>query len=253
MRSTALPGLMLVASIAVAGQPPADAIRTAQRHYKAGLELMSAEQCDEAAEEFRAAAALDPLLAMAHYNLGQCRMLAKRYDEAVSAFRNCRDAFERLSSVSQDEREQRERQRQAEITELRDDLMRVKYLTGAGNTHADITALGMRMEERLRQLESMQYRDRAGNGTVPAGVHLALGSAYFRQGSLEEAEREYRQAVELDPHLGAAHNNLAVLYLMTHRASEAESSMKLAEKNGFRVSPAFKEDVRAAKRKSHVR
>jgi RimJ/RimL family protein N-acetyltransferase len=37
--------------------------------------------------------------------------------------------------------------------------------------------------------------------------------------------------------------------LMTNRPNEAEASMKLAEKNGFRVNPAFKEDLKIAKQK----
>jgi len=107
----------------------------------------------------------------------------------------------------------------------------------------------IQMEDRLRQLESMQHKDRAGDSTVPAGVYLALGSAYFRQGHLEDAEREYLATVALDKKLGAAHNNLAVIYLMTGRPDEAEASMKLAEKNGFRVNPALKEDVKLARQK----
>jgi tetratricopeptide (TPR) repeat protein len=239
--------LAVLVAAAAAAQLSPDRAQEAQRQYRAGLELMSAERWDEAAEKFKGAVAIDPLMAMAHYNLGQCRMHTRRYAEAVTAFQDCRTAFERLSSVSQDEREARERHRRDEINELKDDLNRVKYLKGAGDTHASETAIAMRMEERLRQLESMQHKDRAGESMVPAGVYVALGSAYFRQGALAEAERDYRQAVQIDPNLGAAHNNLAVIYLMSGRIDEAEASMKLAEKNGFRVSPAFKEDVKAAR------
>lgn len=237
---------VLVAAMAAAQLSP-DRAQEAQRQYRAGLELMSSERWDDAADKFKAAVAIDPLMAMAHYNLGQCRMHTKRYAEALTALQECRTAFERLSSVSQDEREARERQRRDEINELKDDLVRLKYLKGAGDTHAPETAMAMQMEDRLRQLESMQHKDRPGEHMVPAGVYVALGSAYFRQGSLHEAEREYRQAVQIDSKLGAAHNNLAVIYLMTGRIDEAEASMVAAEKNGFRVSPAFKNDVQAAR------
>lgn len=239
--------LAVVVAATAAAQLSPDRAQEAQRQYRAGLELMSAERWDDAAEKFKAAMAIDPLMAMAHYNLGQCRMHTKRYAEALTAFQDCRTAFERLSTVSQDEREARERQRQDEINELKDDLVRQKYLTGAGDTHALETALGMQMEDRLRQLESMQLKDRPGETMVPAGVYVALGSAYFRQGALDDAEREYRHAVQIDARLGAAHNNLAVIYLMTGRIDEAEASMAAAEKTGFRVSPAFKNDVRSAR------
>ena len=251
MRLIAVATLLLVALAGLtSAQLAPDRATEAQRHYRAGLELLSAERWDEAADEFTAAVAIDPLMALAHYHLGQCRMHSKRYAEALAAFQDCRTAFERLSSVSQEEREVRERRRRDEINELKDDLNRVKYLTGAGDTHASETAIAMRMEERLRQLESMQHKDRSGEAMVPAGVYVALGSAYFRQGALRDAEREYRQAVQTDPKLGPAHNNLAVIYLMTGRVDEAEASMRLAEKNGFRVSPAFKEGVKAARNRT---
>lgn len=235
--------LFIIPGSAVGQQLAPDQARAAQQHYKAGVELMTAEKWDEAADRFKAAVEIDPLMAMAYYNLGQCRMNTKRYVEAVVAFQDCRSAFERLSSVSQNEREERERQRRDEINELRDDLNRLKYVKNAG------TGVAIQMEDRLRQLESMQNKDRAGDAAVPAGVYLALGSAYFRQGKVEDAEREYLQAIKQDAKLGAAHNNLAVIYLMTGRPNEAENAMKLAEKNGFRVNPALKDDVKAAKEK----
>jgi tetratricopeptide (TPR) repeat protein len=235
--------LFITPATALGRQLPPDQALAAQQHYKAGLELMSAEKWDEAAERFKAAVDIDPLMAMAYYNLGQCRMNTKRYVEAVSAFQDCRTAFERLSSASKNEREERERQRRDEINELRDDINRLKYVKNAS------AGAAVQMEDRLRQLESMQHKDRAGDAAVPAGVYLALGSAYFRQGKVEDAEREYLEAIRQDAKLGPAHNNLAVIYLMTGRPNEAENAMKLAEKNGFRVNPAFKDDVKAAKEK----
>jgi tetratricopeptide (TPR) repeat protein len=236
--------LSLTSSSFAFAQLSPDQAKKAQAHYKAGLELMSAENWEKAAEEFKAAVSIDPLMAMAYYNLGQCRMSQKRYVEAVTAFQDCRSAFERLASASQAEREARERQRRDEVNELRDDLQRLRYLKQPS------ASLQIQMEERLRQLESIQYRDRAGDAMVPAGVYLALGSAYFRQGKLEDAEREYRQAIAQDKKLGAAHNNLAVIYLMTGRPEEAETAIKDAERNGFSVNPALKNDVKAAKEKA---
>jgi Tfp pilus assembly protein PilF len=84
---------------------------------------------------------------------------------------------------------------------------------------------------------------------VPAEIFLALGSAYFRQQKLEDAEREYAEAVRINRKLGAAHNNLAVIYLLTGRLDLAEESVKQAERNGFKVNPRLKDDLKAAKAK----
>ena len=63
---------------------------------------------------------------------------------------------------------------------------------------------------------------------------------------LTDAEREYKAAVEVDPAFGEAHNNLAVVYLVTGRSAEADAELKAAEKAGFRVNPRLKDDIAAA-------
>ena len=75
-------------------------------------------------------------------------------------------------------------------------------------------------------------------------VACATNRAYFRTDALPDAEREYRAAIEVDPRLGEAHSNLAVVYKTTGRFSEADSEIKAAEKAGFRVNPQLKEDVK---------
>ena len=50
--------------------------------------------------------------------------------------------------------------------------------------------------------------------------HLALGTAFYRAGMLEDAEREVRRALETDPRNSAARFRLAVVLLRGSRASE---------------------------------
>ena len=93
---------------------------------------------------------------------------------------------------------------------------------------------------RKRGLPSEQFE-------APAEVSLALGSAYFRSGNLADAEREYLAALAVNPQLGEAHNNLAVVYLLTGRIGEAEAAVEKAEAAGFRVNSQLKSDIKAQK------
>jgi tetratricopeptide (TPR) repeat protein len=212
--------------------------RLAEMHYKNGLSLMRAESWDEAADEFKAAYGLDNQMAMAYYNLGQCRMSQKRYDEAAAAYKQCKQCFANLNRLSTKERNARDRERRDEIQELKNELTRVHTYKGI-NVEAYVT----RTEDRIRVLESLQFKD-SDRIEPPGEISLALGSAFFRLELLPEAEREYKEAVSLNGKLGAAHNNLAVIYMLTGRVEEANSAMKLAEKNGFRVNPRFKDDLK---------
>ena len=81
---------------------------------------------------------------------------------------------------------------------------------------------------------------------TPAWISIALGSAYFRSGAMPDAEREYLAAIKADPKLGEAHNNLVVLYMLTHRYAEANAELQAAEKSGFRVNTQLKDDLKKA-------
>jgi tetratricopeptide (TPR) repeat protein len=78
----------------------------------------------------------------------------------------------------------------------------------------------------------------------PAEVLLALGSAFFRNGERDNAETQWKAAIDVNPKLGEAHNNLAVIYMQTERYDLAEQEITLAEKSGFRVNPHIKDDLK---------
>ena len=234
-----LTGLLSLALAAGAAAQTVDSAKLARMYYDKGLDLMRAESWDAASRSFEEAISHDNLMVLAHYNLGQCRMAQKRFVEASIAYRAAREAFERLGTVSQQERNEREQARRDEIDQLRDSLIRVHQLK-----NVDVEQMTIRLQERIRVLESMQYRDDRPM-QLPAEIPMALGSAYFRQQKLEDAEREYRDAVRIDGKLGAAHNNLAVIYMLTGRFAEAREAMAAAEAAGFAVNPRFKEDLAA--------
>lgn len=218
----------------------------AMPHYRTGWELMRAEAWPEAEKSFRQAIAIDPRFELAYYGLGQAHMAQKRFVDAAAAYVRCRDLYQaeagRLFTNAQDAQRYR-RDRIAELDEM------IRQLSSG--------PLTMQMQERLRQLgeqkrqiqESMQRGTNISiENTVPAFVSLALGSAYFRSNKLAEAEREYKAALAADNKAGEAHNNLAVVYLLTGRAEEAEKEVKAAERVGFKVQPQLKDDIKAAKK-----
>jgi len=240
MLSTVVVSWTLLTSVASAqGLTPA-LTNEALRRYKAGVELMQSEKWDLAANEFKEAISIDPLMALAHYNFGQCRMAERRYVEASLAYQASRAAYEQLGTLTQRDRQARDRGRRDEINELRDNLARLSQMKLGASEEQYRT----RMEDRIRRLESMQDRDLDSNIKVPGEVFLALGSSYYRQSKMEDAEREWKMAVTASPRLGEAHNNLAVVYMMSGKKAEAENAVKLAEKAGFKVNPQLKADIK---------
>jgi tetratricopeptide (TPR) repeat protein len=219
--------------------------KEALEHYRAGLEKMRAESFEEAEREFQTAVKLDPLFVMAQYNLGQTRMSLHRYPAAVQAFLDCREAHHKLAALQQTNQALADQQRDQEIQELQDSIR--LFRSGTVHSGGDPEHMAMKLESRLQQLQSEKHRGVTSMET-PAEFSLALGSAYFRSGKPDDAEREYREALKANPKLGEAHNNLAVLCFLTKRLDEAEKEMKAAEKSGFAVNPRFKDDLRKAEK-----
>jgi len=222
-----------------------DRIEALQR-YRDGQQRMAAEDYAGAETAFRDAARLDPQLAAAHYGLGQVLMATKRYSEAVRAYTACRAAFREFDELRISNQAEAERRLDAEIRSLQDTIRSLQ--TGRKTSPVLGQTIG-KYEDQMRELQ--RRRGRLGDTRsqpTPPGVSLALGSAYFRAGDLAGAEREYRAALEVDPGVGEAWNNLAVVCLLNGRADEAADAVKRAEKAGFKVPEALKRDIEARRK-----
>jgi tetratricopeptide (TPR) repeat protein len=241
-------GVLLVLAATLASSPLNQTQRRAeaQKHFSAGQDSMHAEAFENAVREFKAAIDLDPLFVLAHYNLGQSYMALKAYPAAVKAYLACRDAVDQLNSLQQGEVVERSHEIDDQIHGLQDLIRRTR-----SDKSQDTGNKIMMLEERIRVLEGLRANGKDRHMQVPAELYLALGSAYYRQGALAEAEKEYADAVKIDAKLGPAHNNLAVIYMLSGRYKEARVALQKAEKSGFPVNPNLKRDLEAREAASH--
>jgi tetratricopeptide (TPR) repeat protein len=233
--------------------------RQAAAAFRAGQERAGAEDWTQAEERFREAIAFDPTDPLAPYGLGQALLAQKRYPEAVRAFESCQEVFRCLTLLSPEERAALERRREVAIREIRDTLrtmeaesMRLGTIKNSpyrdlnqdlSQVRAETSRRVLFLEERLHELEQWRKRGRL-DAQPPAALSLALGSAHFQAGELEDAESAYRAALVADPRSGDAHNDLAVVLMLTSRLDEAEREVELAEKAGVRVNPRLKDEIR---------
>jgi tetratricopeptide (TPR) repeat protein len=209
----------------------------ARDHYRRGEALMMQESFEKAAAEFTAATRLDLHYTLAFYSLGQASMVLKRYGDAATAYEACRKTLERRAGLDTRVRGESRQERVDELREIEAAIMRW------GGPEAPPNMITMRLEERRRLLQQQQEKDSINRVEIPPELSIALGSAYFRLGRLGDAEGEYSAAIEDGDKTGAAHNNVAVIYMMTDRLDEARASLRRAEEAGFRVDPRFKEDL----------
>lgn len=226
--------------------PGADELR-AREHHRKGRELMRSERYELAIEELQQAVRLDRELVMAYYDLGLSLMAVGDYPAAVNAYTGCREAWLRFADAMQRGGFEGDAMREDRIRELRDQLGELQRIPATpGTSQYSQIQLEMRRIENLIQALDMSKTRGLQRIELPAELSLALGSAYFRSGRIEDAEREYGAAIAVQPKLGQAHNNLAVVYLMQGKAAQAKEAVKRAEKSGFRVSSELKKDIDTA-------
>jgi tetratricopeptide (TPR) repeat protein len=244
--------LLAVTFLLAAASKPATvskpAIVQAERLVKEGDKLLGSERYEQALQAYREAIGLDPTMMMAHYGAGQAQMAMKQYREAITSFRDARDAFHARAALGQDRRFQNERARQDRIQLLRDRIRQNQERVVPPGSVAE-RARDRAILDYDNQIQLLQRTDETIGSPPPAlppGLSLALGSAYFRSGKLEDAEREYRAAIESQPKLGEPRNNLAVVLFLTGRATEAHEQIKAAEQNGFPVASGLKKDIESA-------
>jgi protein O-GlcNAc transferase len=237
--------LFLYTIPAAQAQQPAEARqRDAAQHFKTGMKALATEHYDEAETAFKEAVRLDPLFDGAFYGLGQVYMATKRFEPAIRAYLDSRDAFVKATTTDALNDAASQRRLRDEI-DARKDYVRTLQRQVSTSRSPTVGAAIDRNQDQIRQLEGRLSRNRSGPLPIPAGLSMALGSAYFRNNQLADAEREYKAAIAVNPDFGEAHNNLAVVYLMTGRFDDADKSVQAAERSGFKVNPQLKQDIRA--------
>lgn len=224
----------------------------AQSPYEAGVAHLRNEAFEAALKAFQQAVEIDPSFDMAYYMLGRTHMAMRNYVPATVALSRSRDLFQADSTrqfTNKQQRQQLTRDRIRDLDQLIENTLRAADLPANVTRRYSMLQDVRLYEERKRQLQDRDRDDALQSTTaVPAFVSLALGSAYFRSGKLQEAEQAYLATIAVDPKVGEAHNNLAVVYMETGRYDQAEKSVKAAEKAGLKVQQALKDEIK--KRKS---
>ena len=220
--------------------------RLAITSRRCGISVSARPRCARSAgrklrSEFKGAVKLEPSLEMAHYGLGQVYMATKRYPAAVAAYLACRDAWAANISARASNDLSAQRQIDDQIQALEDE----RTLLASGRVTAMLSGWPCRPRSPYRGSAGAALSRRPGRAP---DADLDLGGA--RQRLLQNGRRwptpsaNIAWRLKVDPRLGEAHNNLAVICMMTGRYAEAQLEVAAAEKSGVRVNPQFKEDLK---------
>lgn len=195
--------LLCVISIAAEAQSTSSAAATA--HIGKGYELVQNDRFAEAAQEFRAALALDPSALNARYQLAICLFALGERDAS-------RKEFERLRA------------------ETKDDPNVAYYLARIDLLAGDATGA-------IRRLAPLM------NHPPFPDASFYLGSAYLTNGDLEGAIKWLRTAAQSDPHDFRSHYRLARALQQKGLHAEAEREYALSTEMREHYNEAARQSV----------
>ncbi len=253
-----MPSLLIVALLA--GQTPAPRttltpdLQRAQQHDRRGWTQFDARDFQGAVESFEAAVQIHAGYADALYGLGKARMALQQYSAAVHALERSRDAYAHTGTEEAEYRLLANAARQNQVNVLKRRLENLESPTSSSMSSGIPAAQNTETQDLKQQIRTLQAERDAGPtvaklSPVPSFVSLTLGSAYFRVDRLPDAEREFRAALAVEPKFGEALSNLALVCLLTGRAQEAQSYVRVAEEAKFTVNPELKRRIREALQK----
>jgi tetratricopeptide (TPR) repeat protein len=162
-----------------------------EAHANLGNALEAEGRPEDARVEYQAALAIDPAFAGGHYSLGLSLLRSRLFNKAAGQFRDC-----------------------------------VRLDPGFAQAHNN---LGLALAGLGQLDEAMeQYRRALSADPRIAEAHLNLGNALFRSGRTEDAVAEYREALRLEPGYSGAHFNLGQALASLGRTSEADAEFAAA-------------------------
>src|SRR5262249_4189401 len=181
MRTILVAAMLLMAHDASAvdqASASTQAHRDAVAQVRAGMLALESERYDEAEIAFKSAIKLEPDFEGAFYGLGQTYMRKHQYQDALQAYLDCREAFKHNAAAEAMGDVVADQKLRDQIQVLKDTeraLQRTSQLSTPQNLQ---TALD-RINSQISTLESRRRgREHDAPPPVPAGLSMALGSAY---------------------------------------------------------------------------
>jgi tetratricopeptide (TPR) repeat protein len=120
----------------------------------------------------------------------------------------------------------------------------VKSPCAANSTKIDTGRLdrerGIAGGARLEPLDPLRF-------AIPAGWHFAHGNYLYKLRRWNDAAARYRLAIESDPRLAVAWNNLLSALLLAERGEEARGELQRALQAGAVLNPELRQAVEATR------
>ncbi|MGH9404714.1 MAG: tetratricopeptide repeat protein [Terriglobia bacterium] len=198
-----------------------------------GEALKDSARYDEACSALHTAVELDPANYRAHYDLGFVLERSRRPQAALREFKEAirlnPSGFEAMYELGMTLMKQNER------AHAERELAQFQTIKNAGEarTRAGVADRQARDDLKRGAIDDAikEYAEALKLDPGNAKIHYNFSVALLERGDHESEERELESAVRLDPKFATAYNQLGVCYMADGRLADAERELKLAVEN----------------------
>ena len=251
-------GMLLSAGPAAMGQldttrrstDQLQSFKAAGMSYSKAAKLFAKRDYEDARHWARESVAKFPDYSDAHLLHAKSAYMIKDYEDALQAIGKAEETYDEykalgasLASARQESLYRQRRMTQDSLDEMQGALPRA-------TTDAQRSAISVRISELQRQLQDIDRQIQEPTavtalttGGLPAEYPFVHGNILLRLNRLEEAESQYKRALEIQPKYPEAINNLASLYYGAGRGQLALVVINDAEAHGVAVNPELKKAV----------
>jgi len=217
--------------------------RAVNKSFEKGKKFYEGGNLVKARKEFQDVVERMAEHADAYFFLSQISYKEGKIDEALEDIQQAKDNYKVIAKMKTN-------MHQIMINQLRDQKetmderigsMREAATAATGPQKSKLEAEVTKLQGQRNTITNRLNEPIPVDEETPADYFYFHGNVFVKQKKYQEAHDQYMEAVRINPKHGDSYNNLASLYYMVKKYSQAMEYLKLAEENGAEVNPKFKE------------
>jgi len=219
--------------------------RAVNKSFEKGKKFHAAGNLVKARKEFQDVVERMSEHADAYFFLSQISYKEGKIDEALEEIQKAKDNYRFIAKMKINMHQimiNQLREQQDDIEE-RLNAMREAAAVATGTQKSKLSAEVTKLEGQKNTIVNRLNEPVPEEEETPSDYFYFHGNIFVKQKKYQEAHDQYMEAVRINPKHGDAYNNLASLYYMVKKYSQAMEYLKLAEENGAQVNPKFKEEL----------
>jgi len=217
--------------------------RAVNKSFEKGKKFYEGGNLVKARKEFQVVVERMAEHADAYFFLSQISYKEGKIDESLEEIQQAKDNYKFIIKMKINMHQimlNQLREQQDDIEE-RLNAMREAAAAATGPQKSKLAAEVTKLEGKKNTIVNRLNEPVPEAEETPAVYFYFHGNVFVKQKKYQEAHDQYMEAVRINPKHGDAYNNLASLYYMVKKYSQAMEYLKLAEESGAEVNPKFKQ------------